>query len=112
LHSPIRDVTYEYAYFADTFIFDPSTFSWKHILTRGFPTYRALSQLITDPKTGKVLLFGGYTDNNFVPSRNRVTRAFNDIWHLRIDMQGGVLRGGGFRGGFEDGEGGAVAEVF
>ncbi|KIJ43668.1 hypothetical protein M422DRAFT_252909 [Sphaerobolus stellatus SS14] len=31
----------------------------------------------------------GYTDNEIVPSRIGVTSAFNDIWQLRLDMEGG-----------------------
>ncbi|KIJ56983.1 hypothetical protein M422DRAFT_218829 [Sphaerobolus stellatus SS14] len=85
----LKNIDNVYSYFADTYIFDPAAFSWKHVLTRGFPTYRALGEMFCDPETGKIFLFGGYTDNEIVPSRIGVTSAFNDIWQLRLDMEGG-----------------------
>lgn len=54
-----RERMWEFQYFADTFMLDMSARSdsadaplrWKQVLTRGFPTYRACSKLITDPTT-------------------------------------------------------------
>jgi hypothetical protein len=71
-------------------MFDPSTFSWKQVLTRGFPTYRAEGQILSDPQTGKTFLFGGFTNCDFIADKKHlVTRTFSDLWELRIDMPGG-----------------------
>ncbi|KAJ7802829.1 hypothetical protein B0H14DRAFT_3884360 [Mycena olivaceomarginata] len=90
-----------YSYYADTFIADAgadgSPGPWKQILTRGFPTYRAQSALVTDTRTGKIFLFSGYKNNVYVPSRNRApdssARSFNDLWQLRLDFPGGFFDG-------------------
>lgn len=50
---------YSYSFYGDTFIFDPETKLWKHVLTRGFPSYRAMAQFAIDPRTGKTYLYGG-----------------------------------------------------
>ncbi|KAJ7432153.1 hypothetical protein FB451DRAFT_1197227 [Mycena latifolia] len=98
----IQDIV-TYSYYADTFIADLNSreasavapMVWKQVLTRGFPTYRAASTLLTDIKTGKVFLFGGYTNNDYVPSRNAATtsstRSFMDLWQLRLDLPGGFF---------------------
>ncbi|KIJ45375.1 hypothetical protein M422DRAFT_251147 [Sphaerobolus stellatus SS14] len=78
------------SYFTDTYIFDPAAFAWKHVFTRGFPTYRALGEMFSDPGVAKVFLFRGYTDNEIVPPRIGFTSAFHDIWQLRLDMEGGL----------------------
>ncbi|KAJ7155681.1 hypothetical protein C8R46DRAFT_1004896 [Mycena filopes] len=94
---PGRDV-YVFSYYGDTFMLrsDPaapgSTPSWSHVLTRGFPTYRAQAQLVSDPATGKTFLFGGYVNSEYVPGRSLVeaeSRAFGDLWALRLDVPGG-----------------------
>jgi len=106
---------FPFAYFADTFIYfpdestptmqshdatgtsDPPPFQslrgkWKHVLTRGFPTYRAQSQLLTDPATGKMYLFGGYVNTDWVPSgREGSSRTFCDVWQLSVDVPGGCF---------------------
>ncbi|KIM45748.1 hypothetical protein M413DRAFT_442358 [Hebeloma cylindrosporum] len=106
---------FPFAYFADTFIYCPDESAptshtaiaasnapsfqslrgkWKQVLTRGFPTYRAQSQLLTDPATGKMYLFGGYVNTDWVPSgKAGSSRTFCDVWQLSIDVP---------RGGFED----------
>jgi hypothetical protein len=90
LTSMLQGKVYGFTYFADTFMFDSSTFSWKQILTRGFPTYRAEGQLISDPTTGKTFLFGGFTNCDYVPDKKHlITRTFADLWELKIDMSGG-----------------------
>ncbi|CAA7271088.1 unnamed protein product [Cyclocybe aegerita] len=61
---------------------------WKHVLTRGFPTYRAQSLLLVDPATGKTYLFGGYVNTDWVPSgRPGSSRTFCDLWELRVDVR-------------------------
>ncbi|KAJ7460306.1 hypothetical protein FB451DRAFT_1141381 [Mycena latifolia] len=92
-----------YSYYADTFIADPNSressaaapMMWKQVLTRGFPPYRAEATLVTDTKTGKVFLFGGYKNNVYVPSRNTTptssSRSFTDLWQLRLDLHGGFF---------------------
>ncbi|KAF9462280.1 hypothetical protein BDZ94DRAFT_1283075 [Collybia nuda] len=86
---------FEFSYYADTFIYyqvSPSAEpKWKQVLTRGFPTYRAQSQLISDPVTGKMYLFGGYVNTEAVPSRR--SRIFGDLWQLRINIPGGEFYG-------------------
>lgn len=103
-----------YTYYADTFVYDygeseetrlplytatdpvkctaPSSTTypkWKHVLTKGFPTYRCHSHLNSDPDTGKVYLFGGYTNTDYVPSRGSFkSRPFGDVWQLRLDVPG------------------------
>ncbi|KAJ6564146.1 hypothetical protein B0H19DRAFT_75821 [Mycena capillaripes] len=96
----IKD-TVTYSYYADTFIGDmnPASstcapVSWKQVLTRGFPTYRAESILLTDAKTGKVFLFGGYKNTTYVRSKNASwsgSRSFVDLWQLRLDVPGGFF---------------------
>lgn len=86
--------SFNFSYYADTFIWSPTTSKWKQVLTRGFPTYRAQSALITDPSTGKVFLFGGYTNNDYVQSRkDTFSKSFADLWQLRIDQPGGYFEG-------------------
>lgn len=108
--------SFEFTYYADTFVYDypepdaidtnfppyastnpeeltaPSQATypaWKQVVTHGFPTYRCHSHLESDPDTGKVYLFGGYTNSDFVPSRgNYLTRPFGDVWQLRMDVPG------------------------
>ncbi|KAH9947521.1 hypothetical protein B0H21DRAFT_708411 [Amylocystis lapponica] len=75
------DYNFSLSFYADTFILDhsvPSAPTWKHILTRGFPTYRAGARLHTDPDTGRTFLFGGYTNTI-------------DLWQLRMDVPGGFF---------------------
>jgi hypothetical protein len=88
---PEKNLNFTYAYFADTFLLDPETMTWKQVLTRGFPTYRAQHRLAVDPATGRTYLFGGYTNSDFVPSKHVFSRSFNDIWELCIDIAGGGI---------------------
>lgn len=103
------DKVASFSYFADTFIFDdsPSTNpsssldpapKWKQVLTRGFPTYRCQAHLLADPDTGKMYMFGGFTNTTFVPECRQAWnkgpgRSFGDLWQLKIDMQGGCFEG-------------------
>ena len=88
---------FNYLYYADTFVFNHTTSSWKQVLTRGFPTYRAQSHLLSNPSTGKTYLVGGYTNLDWVPSRKKfVTRSFDDLWQLCIDEPGGYFEVGDF----------------
>jgi hypothetical protein len=89
---------YVYSYYADTFLLDGdpgpasarTSASWKHVLTRGFPTYRAQALLITDPATGRTFLFGGYINAEYVSSRTEEdSRSFSDLWELRVNVPGG-----------------------
>lgn len=48
-----------FSYFGDTFAWNPETRRWAQVITRGFPTYRALADMISDPETGRTFLFGG-----------------------------------------------------
>ncbi|KAF8965649.1 hypothetical protein BDZ97DRAFT_1811650 [Flammula alnicola] len=87
---------FPFSYFADTFIYCSSaplrpetstaislrtegtlssntTGKWKHVLTRGFPTYR-------------------YVNTDWVPSgKANMSRTFADLWQLRIDTPGGFF---------------------
>ncbi|KAJ7938850.1 hypothetical protein B0H13DRAFT_1941551 [Mycena leptocephala] len=72
-----------FTYYADTFVYglDGTTgAAWKHVLTHGFPTYRAQSQFMADPATGRTFLFGGYVSAEY---------CFSDLWELRLDLPGG-----------------------
>ncbi|GAW10274.1 hypothetical protein LENED_012521 [Lentinula edodes] len=85
----IQDTMYEFAFYGDTFIYDPEANIWQHVLVRGFPSYRAMSTIVSDPDTGKIYLFGGYTNPDFVPAKNFSSRAYNDIWTLKLNLPGG-----------------------
>ena len=92
-------VCFGFTYYADTFVLDHSAAvldhsaarpRWRHVVHQGFPTYRAQSALITDPDTGRMYLFGGYTNTDQVPSgKDARTRSFRDLWELRLDVPGG-----------------------
>ncbi|KAI0088055.1 hypothetical protein BDY19DRAFT_994473 [Irpex rosettiformis] len=87
-----KDEAFSFSYYGDTFIHDPTSNPplWKHVITRGFPTYRAQTKIFCDPETGRTFLFGGYTNSDFVPDgKHIISRAFNDIWELRLDVEGG-----------------------
>ena len=90
---------FSFSYYADTFIYDDGSTSgsppvWKHVVTSGFPSYRAQAEMFTDPDTGKIYLFGGYTNAQFVPQRKEaIMRSFNDLWQLRLDIPGGFFEG-------------------
>ncbi|KAJ6534132.1 hypothetical protein B0H19DRAFT_439818 [Mycena capillaripes] len=92
-----RDVVYVFSYYGDTFIYgtdtaNPAAASWKHVLTRGFPTYRAQAQLVADPATGRTFLFGGYVNAEYVPSRSeQESRSFADLWELKLNVPGGYF---------------------
>lgn len=95
-----------YSYFADTFVYDMTRSNsadanskqeptltapkWKQVLTHGFPTYRCQAQLACDPQTGRTYMFGGFTNNQYIPTRTKLfSRSFGDLWELRIDEPGG-----------------------
>ncbi|KZV74314.1 hypothetical protein PENSPDRAFT_601658 [Peniophora sp. CONT] len=88
-----------FSYFADTFIYDPhpadgSSPAWKQVITRGFPTYRAQCAVFSDSESGKIYMFGGYTNSQFVPDKkNFISRSFGDLWQLRLDIPGGDFEG-------------------
>ncbi|KAH8823442.1 hypothetical protein DL96DRAFT_1617564 [Flagelloscypha sp. PMI_526] len=91
---------FAFSYFADTFVYgsvddsSSSPSSWRHVLTRGFPTPRAQGELIVDPDTGKTFLFGGYTNADFLPQCDqKILKSFGDVWQLRVDMTGGFFEG-------------------
>ncbi|KAI1787955.1 hypothetical protein LXA43DRAFT_975032 [Ganoderma leucocontextum] len=83
---------YGFHYFSDTFILDHSSPAplWRHVLISSFPTYRAQGQLVADPATGKMFLFGGYTNTDWVPAGKH---SYGDIWQLVVDVPGGLFEG-------------------
>ncbi|KAI0659951.1 hypothetical protein C8Q70DRAFT_105866 [Cubamyces menziesii] len=89
-------VCFGFNYFSDTFVLDyrePAP-RWKQVITGSFPTYRAQGQLLTDPATGRMYLFGGYTNTDWVPTGNQkhdLTRSYGDVWELRVDTPGGLF---------------------
>ncbi|KAJ7024546.1 hypothetical protein C8F04DRAFT_1131316 [Mycena alexandri] len=93
--SPDAEYVYRFSYYADTFMLGTDTgetkAGWKHVLTRGFPTYRAQPCLAVDPGTGRTFLFGGYVSAEYVPARTADIsgRSFSDLWELRLDIPGG-----------------------
>ena len=87
---------HSFTYFGDTYIYCPSSSGspekpkFRQVITRGFPTYRAGAHLFTDPATGRICLFGGYTNSQLVPEpRNDDMRSYADLWQLRLDLPGG-----------------------
>ncbi|KAK7045130.1 hypothetical protein R3P38DRAFT_2882703 [Favolaschia claudopus] len=110
---PTIDITeklpsFGYSYFADTFLYDPAPArspsisqtppptvtapKWQQVLTPGFPTYRCQSHLAVDPDTGRTYLFGGWTNNQYIPTHTKViSRSFGDLWELKVDLPGGHL---------------------
>ncbi|KAI9062026.1 galactose oxidase [Trametes sanguinea] len=89
-------VCFGFNYFSDTFVLDQAapTPRWKQVITPSFPTYRAQGQLLTDPATGRMYLFGGYTNTDWVPTRHTkpdLTRSYGDVWELRVDTPGGLF---------------------
>ncbi|KZT69127.1 hypothetical protein DAEQUDRAFT_670092, partial [Daedalea quercina L-15889] len=85
-------MNFSFTYYADAYVLDHSSPNprWKHVVHQGFPTYRAQSVLLTDPDTGRMYLFGGYTNTDQVPWRKDArTRTFRDMWQFRLDAPGG-----------------------
>ncbi|EJD48555.1 hypothetical protein AURDEDRAFT_60834 [Auricularia subglabra TFB-10046 SS5] len=80
---------FQYAYFGDAFLFDPVTRLWQHVLVKGFPSYRAGSSFVCDPDDGKLYMFGGYTNAQYVPANRNAVRMYCDLWQLKIDLPGG-----------------------
>ncbi|KAK7446264.1 hypothetical protein VKT23_014469 [Stygiomarasmius scandens] len=78
-----------YAYFGDAFLWNPDTGIWQHILVKGFPSYRSMSSLTCDPETGKLYMFGGFCNGDFIPTKNMMGRFYSDVWQLKIDTPGG-----------------------
>lgn len=79
---PSIDQYFSFSYFADTFVLEHNSPKprWRHVLTRGFPTYRAMGALRTDPDTGRMYLFGGYTNTSLVPDTKHINaRSFGDL---------------------------------
>jgi hypothetical protein len=50
---------FDFTYFGDTYMHDYNTNTWKQVLTRGFPSYRAQSNMMVDEATGKMYIYGG-----------------------------------------------------
>lgn len=95
-HLPEQGRHHTFTYFGDTYIYCPSSSGssarpkFKQVVTRGFPTYRAGAHLFTDPETGKIYLFGGYTNSQLIPEpRADAMRSYADLWQLRLDLPGG-----------------------
>lgn len=105
-----REVQFNYSYFADTFLYEMTAASpaesvtansqpnastlpapkWQQVLTPGFPTYRCQAQLVCDAETGRTYMFGGWTNNQYIPTRTKMhSRSFGDLWELRVDLPGG-----------------------
>ncbi|KAH8108389.1 hypothetical protein DFH11DRAFT_1516950 [Phellopilus nigrolimitatus] len=82
---------FHFSFFGDAFVMDPETKMWQHVITKGFPSYRAMAALCCDPETGVTYLYGGYTNTDYVPSKSVTSRVFGDIWQLKLDMAGGHL---------------------
>ncbi|KAI0313557.1 hypothetical protein OF83DRAFT_1140840 [Amylostereum chailletii] len=86
-------------WYADTFLLEPAPKNapnvhpvWRHVLTRGFPTYRGQAHMFVDPDTGRTFVFGGYNrTKHSVNNGAGVERAFGDLWTLRVDVPGGGI---------------------
>ncbi|KAJ7109557.1 hypothetical protein C8R43DRAFT_1139663 [Mycena crocata] len=84
---------FTFSFFGDTFMYgadtDGAAPAWKHVLTHGFPVYRAQAHLVSDPASGRTFLFGGYVNAEYVPSRSEEeSRSFADLWELRVNVPG------------------------
>jgi hypothetical protein len=64
-----------FTYFGDTFVWSPDSRAWRHVLTRGFPSYRAQASLLVDDATGKTYLFGGCVTTRLPAPRALADRA-------------------------------------
>ncbi|KAJ7122642.1 hypothetical protein C8R43DRAFT_1148233 [Mycena crocata] len=100
-----KKVDLSFSYLADTFLYDmapappasvdPATPTrsapkWKQVLTPGFPTYRCQAHVVCDPATGRMYMFGGYTNSQYIPTCSKLkSRSFGDLWELRVDVPGG-----------------------
>ncbi|KAJ7036339.1 hypothetical protein C8F04DRAFT_1220966 [Mycena alexandri] len=96
-----NEVQFNYSYFADTFIYDmtptadaadPPRLSrkWQQVRTAGFPTYRCQAQLAVDSATGKTYMFGGWTNNQYIPTRTKLmSRSFGYLCELRVNLPRG-----------------------
>lgn len=56
---PSKVNPFGFSYFADTFLWDEETKLWRMVIAKGFPTYRAGGDMVTDQETGRSYLFGG-----------------------------------------------------
>ncbi|KAH8103603.1 hypothetical protein BXZ70DRAFT_926571 [Cristinia sonorae] len=84
-------IRFTFSFFSDTFIQNPETGIWQHVLTKGFPTYRAQCAFVADPDTGITYLHGGWTNSDYFPSKAVLNRTFDDLWQLKLDMDGGFM---------------------
>ena len=83
------DALFVFAYYADTFLWDPVTNVWALVLTPGFPTYRACMTVMVDEDNGAMYMFAGFTSPSFVSS-DRVGRIYlRDLWQLKVDLPNG-----------------------
>ncbi|KAJ6486262.1 hypothetical protein DFH09DRAFT_1106159 [Mycena vulgaris] len=95
-HIPYDRTRAKNAYLADTFVYDTITAlpaaasttqesalpapKWRQVLTHGFLTYRCQAQLVCDPDTGRTYLFGGFTNNQYIPARTKLfPRSFGGL---------------------------------
>ena len=46
-------------HFGDTFVMDIDTLSWKQVVTRSFPAWRASARMLIDNADGKIYVYGG-----------------------------------------------------
>ncbi|KAG8908975.1 hypothetical protein FRB99_000078 [Tulasnella sp. 403] len=56
---PLATSGFGFNYFGDTFVWSPENGKFAQVITRGFPTYRALGNMFTDEGTGRTYMFGG-----------------------------------------------------
>ncbi|KAE9409961.1 hypothetical protein BT96DRAFT_1077328 [Gymnopus androsaceus JB14] len=77
-HCDMKKGNSGFTFFGDTFLFDTKTRNWRHVLVRGFPSYRSMSTLVSDPDTGKIYY---YLFGDFIPSKALLGR-------LKIDTEG------------------------
>src|ERR1700761_7142097 len=65
---------------------------WKHVLSHGFPSYRASHALLTNPSNGRMYLYGGYATSEYIPdNKDHSIKNYSDLWQLRLNISGGMF---------------------
>lgn len=83
---------FAYSYYADAFAMSNEPYRWRHILVHGFPTYRSHAGLVSDERTGRTYLLGGFVNAEYIPSRSKfLSKSLGDMWELCLDVPGGAF---------------------
>lgn len=72
-----------FTFFGDSFLFDPETKLWEHVIAKGFPSYRAQASMAVDEDTGFTYLYGGKHTTPFAQKYHVLTDHWSRILRLR-----------------------------